>query len=58
MVRKSVSGTTTMVSVSGEVILPEETLTVWFSIPYGYPLTNQKYYVMNADGLICPDNSI
>lgn len=25
-------------------------------IPYGYPLTNQKYYVMNADGLICPDN--
>ena len=28
MVRKSVSGTTTMVSVSGEVILQEETLTV------------------------------
>ncbi len=28
MVRKSVSGTTTMVSVSGEVTLQEETLTV------------------------------
>ena len=27
MVRKSVSGTTTMVSVSGEVTLQEETLT-------------------------------
>ena len=29
MVRKSVSGMTMMVSVSGEGTLPEETLTAW-----------------------------
>lgn len=35
---------------------PKEINHKWFSIPYGYPLTNQKYYVLNAEGLICPDN--
>ena len=30
MVRKSVSGMTMMVSVSGEGTLPEETLTAWY----------------------------
>ncbi|SFA97238.1 yersiniabactin nonribosomal peptide synthetase [Acetitomaculum ruminis DSM 5522] len=27
----------------------------WNSIPYGYPLTNQKYYVLNKELLECPD---
>ena len=40
MVRKSVSGTTTMVSVSGEVILQEETLTV--SLRGKKPLTESE----------------
>ncbi|MBQ7231739.1 MAG: amino acid adenylation domain-containing protein [Bacillales bacterium] len=27
----------------------------WPSIPYGYPLTNQKYYILNEDLLLCPE---
>lgn len=28
--------------------------TVWKSIPYGYPLTNQTIYILNYKGKICP----
>ncbi|URZ14548.1 non-ribosomal peptide synthetase [Clostridium felsineum] len=28
----------------------------WTSIPYGYPLGNQKYYVLDYDKQICPIN--
>lgn len=27
----------------------------WVSIPYGYPLANQQYHVLNNEGLPCPD---
>lgn len=27
----------------------------WTSIPYGYPLANQTYYVLNAQMQMCPD---
>lgn len=34
---------------------PKEINMEWPSIPYGYPLTNQKYYILNEDLLICPE---
>lgn len=49
-------GGATEASIWSNYYEPKEINNKWFSIPYGYPLTNQKYYVMNADGLICPDN--
>lgn len=27
----------------------------WVSIPYGFPLANQEYHVLNNNGLPCPD---
>ncbi len=27
----------------------------WQSIPYGYPLTNQRYYIIDRHSLICPE---
>ncbi|RCB85606.1 AMP-dependent synthetase, partial [Escherichia coli] len=27
----------------------------WSSIPYGYPLSNQRYRIVNAKGEDCPD---
>ena len=27
----------------------------WSSIPYGYPLSNQRYRIVNARGEDCPD---
>jgi len=33
----------------------EEVPQHWTSIPYGYPLPNQKYRVVNAQGRDCPD---
>lgn len=34
---------------------PEEICKEWPSIPYGYALTNQQYYILNQDFCICPD---
>lgn len=33
---------------------PEEICEEWPSIPYGYALTNQQYYILNQDFCICP----
>lgn len=34
---------------------PEKICEEWSSIPYGYALTNQQYYIVNQDFCICPD---
>lgn len=34
---------------------PKEINDDWISIPYGYPLANQQYHVLNKDMLNCPN---
>lgn len=48
-------GGATEASIWSNYYEPREINKKWFSIPYGYPLSNQKYYVLNKEGLICPD---
>ncbi len=36
----------------------EEVRTEWNSIPYGYPLGNQKIYILNQEHKICPNQVV
>ncbi|MCR5540499.1 MAG: amino acid adenylation domain-containing protein [Ruminococcus sp.] len=34
-----------------------DSLEGWTSVPYGYPLANQKFYILDEFGRRCPDNT-
>lgn len=53
-VLSAMGGATEAAIWSNEYIV-REVAAQWRSIPYGYPLANQRYRVVGADGRDCPD---
>lgn len=49
-------GGATEASIWSNYFEVQKVLPQWKSIPYGRPLPNQRFYVLNRDGTDCPDN--
>lgn len=43
---------------SNYFIIPKKIPETWKAIPYGYPLENQKYKIVDSEGKDCPDFAI
>lgn len=49
-------GGATEASIWSNYYIAEKTDFSWNMMPYGYPLCNQKYYILNQLMMDCPDN--